>query len=192
MHTIEPYYNWRDFYIASEDELSPFYQREYSEFTYSQKIYNYFIHPQWDGFGSNTLYLKILYTDYARQFAIIELIGEWNDCIHNDVMYLKRNIIDVLLEKGIAKFILIGENVLNFHAADDCYYEEWYEDAKEQEGWIAIINFREHILEEMSAVGLFYYLHFGEAFNNVRWRNLKPLHFFQKIEYLLEDVKFET
>jgi len=186
MHTIEPYYNWRDFYIASEDEFSPFYQREYSEFSYSQKIYNYFIHPQWDEFGSATLYLKILYADYARQFAIIEFIGEWNDCIHNDVMYLKRNIIDILLEKGISKFILLGENVLNFHAGDDCYYEEWYEDAKEQDGWIAFVNFREHVLEEMNEESLFYYLHFGPAFTDLLWRNLKPVHFFQKIDNLLE------
>ena len=172
MHTIEPYYNWRDFYIASEDEFSPFYQREYDEFSYSQKIYNYLIHPQWDEFGSSTLYLKILYADYARQFAIIELIGEWNDCIHNDVMYLKRNIIDILLKKGISKFILLGENVLNFHASDDCYYEEWYEDVTEQDGWITVVNFREHILGEMNEERLFYYLHFGAAFNEIIWRNL--------------------
>jgi len=32
MHEIEPYYKWRDDYIASEDEYSPFYATEYSEF----------------------------------------------------------------------------------------------------------------------------------------------------------------
>ena len=46
MHTIEPYYNWRDYYIASEDENSPFFNNNYDEFKFSQKVYNYFIHPQ--------------------------------------------------------------------------------------------------------------------------------------------------
>jgi len=47
MQDIEPYYRWRDLYIADEDELSPFYGREYSEFEYTNTIYNYYIHPQW-------------------------------------------------------------------------------------------------------------------------------------------------
>ncbi len=62
------------------------------------------IHPQWDDFGSPTLYLKVLYTDYASWvIAIIELLGEWNDCINNDIMYLKREVVDVLVENGINK-----------------------------------------------------------------------------------------
>ena len=68
MQDIEPYYGWRDFYISSEDELSPFYAREHSEFEYSNTIYNYFIHPQWDDFGSSTLYLKMLFVDYSCEF----------------------------------------------------------------------------------------------------------------------------
>ena len=97
MQDIEPYYNWRDYYIASEDELSPFYQREYSEFEYTNAIYNYLIHPQWDDIDSPTLYIKILFVDYELNYAIIELFGEWNDCINNDIMTLKRDIIEVLL-----------------------------------------------------------------------------------------------
>ena len=110
MQDIEPYYRWRDLYTAEDDELSPFYGREYSEFEYSNTIYNYFIHPQWDDFGSNTLYLKVIYADYNQQFAIIEFIGEWNDAIENDIMTLKRDIIEPMIESGINKFILIGEN----------------------------------------------------------------------------------
>jgi len=34
MHDIEPYYNWRHIYISEEDERSPFYKREYSEFEF--------------------------------------------------------------------------------------------------------------------------------------------------------------
>jgi len=43
MHEIEPYFNWRDYYIAAEDKLSPFYKRKYSEFHFTHKIYNYYI-----------------------------------------------------------------------------------------------------------------------------------------------------
>jgi hypothetical protein len=53
--------------------------------------------------------------DYDSAYAIIELIGEWNDAIENDIMILKRDIIDVLIDQGVNQFILIGENVLNFH-----------------------------------------------------------------------------
>ena len=59
MHTIEPFWHWRDIYCAENDKLSPFYKREYSEFEFSTTIYNYYIHPQWDDFGSETLYIKI-------------------------------------------------------------------------------------------------------------------------------------
>ena len=140
MQHIEPYYKWRDYYVAAEDKKSPFYKREYSEFYYTNTIYNYYIHPQWDDFGSPTLYLKILFVDYDQQFAIIEFLGEWNDCIENDIMTLKRDVIDQLLRAGIIKFILIGENILNFHADDECYYEEWYENVTDEEGWIAMRN----------------------------------------------------
>ncbi len=55
----------------------------------TQTIYNYYIHPQWDDFGSRTLYLKVLLADYDEQYVIIELFGEWNDAIENDIMNLK-------------------------------------------------------------------------------------------------------
>ncbi|HNL37891.1 MAG TPA: hypothetical protein PKH43_02120, partial [Saprospiraceae bacterium] len=92
MHNIEPFFRWRDFYTAEEDERSPFFGRTYSEFEFSHRLYNYYLHPQWDEFGSSTLYGKILYADYDEQYALIELIGEWNDTLHDDIMYLKRNV----------------------------------------------------------------------------------------------------
>src|SRR5690606_9452360 len=103
---IEPYYSWRDNYVASDDKRSPFYRRIYSEFEFTDSVYNYLIHPQWDNFGSSTLFLKILYSDYDEGFTIIELIGEWNDALHNDIMILKRDIIEHLITEGINKFIL--------------------------------------------------------------------------------------
>ena len=92
MHNIEPYFNWRDEYVSEEDDRSPFYGREYNEFQYTTKIYNYFIHPQWDDFGSPTLYTKILHADYDQGFAILEFIGEWNDCIHKRHHVFKKEI----------------------------------------------------------------------------------------------------
>ena len=185
MHTIEPHYQWRDHYIASEDERSPFYGRVYDEFRFTQKIYNYFIHPQWDAFGSATLYMKIIFVDYEDGFAIIELIGEWNDCLTNDVMFLKREIADQLMLHGINKFILIAENVLNFHGSDDCYYEEWYDDIKDEGGWICFINILDHVEEEMRDTNLHFYVNFGEIFNDINWRPHKPKMVFKAIEAAL-------
>ena len=119
MHYVEPYFGWRGYYIASDDPNSPFYERNYSEFEFINTVYDFYIHPQWDSFGSSTLYIKILFVDYDEKYAIIELIGEWNDAIENDIMTMKRELIDSLMENGINKFILIGENVLNFHYSDD-------------------------------------------------------------------------
>ncbi|MDF1694250.1 MAG: hypothetical protein P1U56_00365 [Saprospiraceae bacterium] len=174
MHDIEPYYKWREYYIASEDSDSPFHGKAYDEFTFTNKIYNYFIHPQWDDFGSQTLYMKILFVDYAEGFAMIEMIGEWNDCINNDIMFLKREIVDHLLRKGIDKFIIFCDNILNFHGDDDSYYEEWYEDINETGGWISFINLQDHVLQEMENFRLQYYINLGPNLSNIHWRYKTP------------------
>ena len=183
MQDLEPFYNWRGYYIAAEDPLSPFFGREYSEFEYTNTVYNYYIHPQWDEFGSNTLYLKILFTDYDRGFAIIEFIGEWNDALYNDIMFLKRDLIELMMKEGINKYILIGENVMNFHGSDDCYYEEWFQDI--EEGWIAAVNFRAHVLQEMNRFSLDYYLASGGELDELNWRNFNPQELFLKIDQIL-------
>ena len=188
MHDIEPYFRWRDYYVASEDEASPFYGRVYSEFQYSQKIYNYFIHPQWDSFGSSTLYLKILFVDYHEGFAVIELIGEWNDCLYNDIGLLKRSLIDHLLDQEIRKFVLVGENVLNFHGGEEDYYEEWYEDVIEEQGWITLLNLQEHVMQEMQEAKLQHYLHLGPFLNDINWRILKPKLLLKVIETSLDQA----
>src|SRR5262245_13171698 len=118
MHTIEPFYNWQHLYVASEDPESPFFKSDYSEIEFTNTIYNIYIHPKCDDIGSETLYMKILFVDYEEKYAIIEFIGEWNDAISNDIMLLKRDFIDAISHYGINKFILIGENVLNFHPSD--------------------------------------------------------------------------
>lgn len=180
VHEIEPYYNWRDDYIVSEDERSPFYGQVYNEFAYDKQIYNFLLHPQWDDFGSPSLYLKILYVDYDRRVAIIEFIGEWNDAIHNDIMNLKREVIDLLVHEGINKYILIGENVLNFHGSDDSYYEEWFEDI--EDGWIVGLNFNAHVIQEMKAFNIDYYLNFGGNLTDFPWRTIRPKQLYHHIE----------
>lgn len=180
MQDLEPYYHWRNLYTAEEDPRSPFYEKEYSEFFYTDKIYDHYIHPQWDSFGSSTLFLKLLYTDYEDGFAIIELIGEWNDLLYNDIMFLKRDFIDLLTHEGINKFILIGENVLNFHNSDDCYYEEWYDDV--EDGWIALLNFREHVLADFRNSNIDSYFVLGGNLNKMDWRTYEPHELYLEIE----------
>jgi hypothetical protein len=180
MHTLEPYFNWRNLYVASEDKRSPFYGKEYSEFQYTNQIYNHLIHPQWDNIGSTTLFAKILFTDYDDGYCIMEFIGEWNDCLYNDVMLLKRQIIEPLIFESVNKFILITENVLNFHSSDDCYYEEWIDEI--EDGWVCLLNAREHIIEEMSNIGIDQYFGMGGNFQDISWRTNRPSQLFQKIE----------
>src|SRR5512147_748266 len=143
MHTIEPFYNWRHIYVSEEDALSPFYGRSYSEFEFSQTVYNYYIHPQWDDFGSRTLYAKVLMADYEERYLVIELIGEWNDALENDIMELKREVLEKFMDEGIYKFIMIGENVLNFHSDGADYYEELFDEVTDENGWVVCLNMPE-------------------------------------------------
>lgn len=183
MHTIEPHYNWRSQYIASEDERSPFYGREYDEFGFTNKIYDHYIHPQWDHFGSPTLFAKILYVNYDQGACVIEMMGEWNDILHNDIMHFKRNVIDELLQEGINKFLLAGDNVLIFHSSDDCYYEEWFDDL--EDGWIALANFKDHVLNDMMDISLDQYILIDDKLKNFNWRSYNPENLSGIIENLM-------
>jgi len=179
MQDIEPYYNWRHLYVSEEDRLSPFYGRTYSEFEFSQTVYNYYIHPQWDEFGSRTLYLKVLFADYEQNFAVIELLGEWNDAIENDIMTLRRDVTDILYRKGITKFIFIAENVLNFHSSDDSYYEEWREQLEDDGGWVAILNMPGQSQYDFKRSRLTNYV---TLMDFPQWRTLKPEFVFQQVD----------
>lgn len=184
MHDIEPFYNWRHLYIASEDPKSPFFGQIYSEFEFSQTVYNYYIHPQWDQFGSKNLYLKVLYNDYELGFSIIEFIGEWNDAIDNDIMTLKREIIEPLMEEGIYKFILITEAVFNFHNGDKDYYEEWFEEMTEENGWAVMINFPKGAQHDFLLKKLNQFIELMEYEN---WRTYQPAILFQMIDKKIND-----
>jgi len=179
MQDIEPYYNWRHLYTAEEDFHTPFYGRTYSEFEFSQTVYNYYIHPQWDYFGSKTLYMKILFADYEQQYAIIELLGEWNDAIENDIMTIRRDVTDQLYANGIVKFILIAENVLNFHSSDDSYYEEWREQVQDNGGWIVVMNMPEQTQYDFKRARLTNYV---TLIDFPQWRTLRPDIVFQQID----------
>jgi hypothetical protein len=179
MHDIEPFYNWRHIYVSEDDERSPFFGRAYSEFEYSHTIYNYYIHPQWDDFGSRTLYLKVLIADYDEKYAVIELMGEWNDAIENDIMELKREVIDVFEREGIFKFVLIADNVLNFHSGVKEYYQEWYEEVTEENGWIVMIDMPEPTQHDFKSAKLNQFI---ELYDLPHWRTYKPFHLFKKID----------
>jgi len=186
MHDIEPYYRWEPFYQSDTDPQSPFFGTQYNYDLFTENIYGYYIAPGWDFFGSETLYLKILFVDYKQSFGIIELIGEWNDAINNDIMHLKRNVIESMMAAGINKFILMGENILNFHGSDDSYYEEWFEETEEQDGWIAAINFREFITDEWRKYNIDSYINFGGTLQLTEWRTLGPRTFFDMVKRLIE------
>jgi len=139
---------------------------------FTDKIYDHVIHPQWDSIGCETLFLKVLYVDYAIGYCVIEFLGEWNDAVHNDIMRIKRDLVDEMLPLGIDKFILIGENILNFHADITDYYEEWLEEVPD--GWMAFLNLREHVLTELSNYGIDQYFVLGGDLDFFDWRTKKP------------------
>jgi hypothetical protein len=165
MHEIEPFYKWENIYNPVEDEKSPFYGTTYAG--YELSLYNHLIHPLWDYIGSETLYVKVLFADYQEGFSIIEILGEWND-----IMHLKRNLIDPQLAEGITRFLLIGENVLNFHGSEDDYYQEWFEEV--EDGWIVAMGFRDYIHREWSKFNLDFYLNWGGNLEIENWRTMSP------------------
>ena len=183
MQDIEPYFNWRHLYAAEEDSHSPFYKRDYSEFEFSNTVYNFYIHPQWDDFGSRTLYMKILFVDYEQGYTIIELLGEWNDAIENDIMTLRRDITDIMFRQGISKYILIAENVLNFHSSDNSYYEDWYEQLEDTGGWVVILDMPTQSQYDFKGARLTNYI---TLLDFPQWRTLKPEMVFEQIDDLIE------
>jgi len=81
------------------------------------------------------------------------------------------------------EFILIAENVLNFHFDIDDYYAEWLEDV--EEGWICVLNLQEHVQDEFFNHKLHYYLNFGDELNNMNWRTQKAPDVFQEVNHIL-------
>jgi hypothetical protein len=98
-------------------------------------------------------------------------------------MELKRNVIDSLCLNNIHKFILIGENVMNMHADENDYYQEWFDEI--EEGWIVGLNFRDHVINEFERARLDYYISFGGKFDDYSWKAYRPDQLFDQIENLI-------
>ena len=81
--------------------------------------------------------------------------------------------------------MLIGENILEFFADGNEYYEEWYDDVKDSGGWIMALNFREHILDEMQQANIHHYIHVSEQYADISWRKYKPNHLIDYLDDLL-------
>jgi hypothetical protein len=107
------------------------------------------------------------------------MIGEWNDAIENDIMTLKRDVVDQMIAHGIYKYILIGENVMNFHSSDDCYYEEWYEDVSEEGGWVVMLSLAQQSNYDFIRAGIDRYI---QLIDFPDWRPYTPINLFTKID----------
>ncbi|MEO6819225.1 MAG: hypothetical protein ABI266_05565, partial [Ginsengibacter sp.] len=68
------------------------------------------------------------------------------------------------------------------HSSDDSYYEEWYEDVKENGGWIVFMNMPEATQHDFINSRLNNYV---ELINFVQWRTMKPELLFNQIDNLL-------
>ncbi len=96
-------------------------------------------------------------------------------------MLFKRNIIEQLMQSGVNKFILIAENLLNFHGNDEDYYEEWFDEVQDEDGWITLINLRPHVQEELHNYDLDYYFLMGGQLEEIDWRTATPQQFLSRI-----------
>jgi hypothetical protein len=94
-------------------------------------------------------------------------------------MNFKREVIDRLIANGIRKFILVGENILNFHSSDDCYYEEWYEDVVEDGGWMVILGLPEQSRYDFTRAGVDRYLMITEL---DEWRTYSAVNLFTRLD----------
>jgi hypothetical protein len=180
LQNIEPFYGWLGFYSHEMDENSPFHTVEHNLFEYDRFVYTFAAHPLWDQIESESLLVKILYANYDEGYAIVELLGEWNDLHLNDFKLLCENCLTYLTDAGIRKIILIAENVFNIYLGDDDYYEAFSEEL--EDGWMALLRARPHVQTEMRQYGIDKYFYWNPAFDDLTWRKLKPWQLFKLVE----------
>jgi hypothetical protein len=94
-------------------------------------------------------------------------------------MTLRRDVTDLLYKKGITHFILIAENVLNFHSSDDSYYEDWGEQVSDSGGWVVILDMPGQSQYDFVNARLNNYI---ELIDFPQWRTLKPELVFEQID----------
>ncbi len=99
-------------------------------------------------------------------------------------MTFKREVVEPLMKNGSNKFILIGENVLNFHYSDDCYYEEWFDEV--EDGWIALVNFHPHVMREFEKINIDSYFVCGGELDDLEWSIYSPFQLFKKVSGYVE------
>lgn len=185
---IEPYYGWLGYYDPELDGRSPF-AGEGQEGAEERYLYTFAANPRWESIGSESLLAKLLYVNYAAPpeggFAIVELLGEWNDLFENDWRLLCDNCLDWLLAQGVNRFILICENVFHIYLEGDDYYADFAErlaDAGEgsgnntsgNEGWVCLLRARPEVQAELTRTGIGAYFYWNSQFDGLRWRKLKP------------------
>jgi hypothetical protein len=85
-------------------------------------------------------------------------------------------------DESVDKFILIAENVLNFHSDGADYYEELSQELQESGGWAVCLNMPMQSENEFKQAG---HHHFIELFNIPEWRSYRPFHLLRKVESLL-------
>jgi MFS superfamily sulfate permease-like transporter len=102
-------------------------------------------------------------------------------------MTLRRDVTDLLQKQGINKFILIAENVLNFHSSDDSYYEEWQESVADEGGWVVIVDMPIQSQYDFKKARLTNYV---ALLDLPQWRTLKPELVFSQIDdWMIRQLK---
>lgn len=169
---VEPHYGWLGYYDHKMDKRSPFHHVEHNLFAYDRYIYTFEAHPLWDTIESESLLVKILYANYTQGYAIIELLGEWNDLFQNDFKLLCENCLTYLADEGITQYIFVAENVFNIYLDQDDYYEAFQEELGD--GWMCLLRARERVLDEMKRYNISPYFYWNDSLQDLHWRKLKP------------------
>ena len=75
--------------------------------------------------------------------------------------------------------IYLRIQVLNFHSSDKEYYQEWYDEVSEANGWIISLNMPESTQYDFKKARIINYISFIEE---EKWRVYNPMHLFEKID----------
>ena len=185
MHALEPYYAWRNHYVASQDPKVRFTTGCTTSLPTTSRSTT---------ISSTRSGMSLEAKRSTRKSCTRITTRDTPSGIHRRVERLpvqrhhalKREVIDPLMAGGVTKFVLIGENVLNFHHSDDAYYEEWFDEVVEDDGWIALLNFREHVLADMQAIDLDSYFVLGGELNELGWRTFTPEQLCRRIDDCVE------
>ena len=177
---VEPFYGWLHIYSHEMDERSPYHLAEHSLFEYDRKIYNFNAHPLWDVIDSENLLIKILFVQYEEGYAIIEMLGEWNDLFQNDFKLLCQRCLTHLVDEGVDKFILICENVFHVYLDADDYYQDFASEI--EDGWMCLLRARPHVQQEFVSYGISPYFYWNFALDQLQWRKLKPWQLFEQVQ----------